>query len=282
MILTINLNDLQLKFQVLNTPVADLWVERMQQRHAWPLDDPRRFYGFNSKEVEEARALDKINGCIEQIRSQQPNLERGLLTSVHDQDSLNYWHHVFEIQHGLLEQEDRGNPLTPVLAELNVAVHRCESVARGNRPRFVCTWYGMPKTKTLSSDIMQEFGTTNPKFGSLCLNYCEIGKTLEDLSQDRDQYISDEAFRPFNHFSADFVVRLFDESADSMAEKIHTMQEYYNRYKDFFVKRGYTTFYNPKLLPLRFPVAELIETQSRDQLINAISQRQQITQVTLQ
>ena len=114
------------------------------------------------------------------------------------------------------------------------------------------------------------------------LNYCEIGKTLEDLSQDRDRYISDEAFRPFSHYSADFVVRMYEESANAVAYKISIMQDYYNHNKDFFFEHGYTTFYDPRLLPLRFPVARLIETQPRDQLLAAVAQQQQITQVTLQ
>jgi hypothetical protein len=282
MILTIDLSDLQLDFQVLDTPVANLWVERMQQRTAWPMDDDRRFYGFDSVEIEQSYALDRINHCIQRIQAQQPNIQRGPLTTVHDQDSLNYWHHVFETQHGFLEQEDRSNPLTRVLADLNVAVHRCESVAHGNRPRIVCTWYGMPKIKTLPADVMQACGTTNPEFGSVCLNYCEIGKTLEDLARDRDRYISDEAFRPFSHYSADFVVRLHEESADTVAEKISIMQAYYNQHRDFFFEHGYGTFYDPRLLPLRFPVAQLIETQPRDQLLAMIAQRQQVTQVSLQ
>jgi hypothetical protein len=282
MILSIDLQDLQLKFQVLDTPVADLWTERMQQRHAWPLDDNQRFYGFDSREVEQGRALAKINRCIQQIQAQQPAVRQDLLTTVYDQDTLNYWHHVFETQHGFLNQEDQNNPLTAVLAELNVAVHRCESVAHGNRPRFVCTWYGMPKTKTLPVELMQQYGTTNPGFGTVCLNYCEIGKTLEDLSRDRDAYISKEAFRPFNHYSADFVVRMFEEPAESVAEKIVNMHKYFDQHKDFFFERGYTTYYDPRLLPLRFPVAQLIETQSRDQLLTSIANNQKINQVTLQ
>lgn len=281
MTLTIDLEDLQLQFRVLDTPVAQLWVERMQQREQWVMDNDRRFYGFNSYEQDAQLALNQINNCIDQIKTQLTWIDRGPVMQVTDQDSLNYWHHVFETQHGFLEQEDRNNPLTPVLAELNVAVHRCESVARGNRPRFVCTWYGMPKTKTLTPEIMNS-GTVNPGWGTVCLNYCEIGKTLEDLTQDRDCYISDEAFRPFRHYSADFVVRLFEDSADAVATKMHVMNEYYQQHREFFFERGYTTFYDPRLLPLRFPVAQIIETQARSKLIEAIAQRQHITKVTLE
>jgi hypothetical protein len=282
MILTVQLSDLDLRFQVLDNPLAELWTERMGQRLNYSLDDPDRFYGFDSLHQAQQTALEKINECIILIQARYPELDRGLVTNVADQDSLNYWHHVFETRHGLLDQEDRDDPLTPVLAELNVAVHRCESVARGNRPRFVCTWYGMPKICTLPVDVMQACGTLNPGFGTVCLNYCEIGKTLEDLAQDRDNYISDEAFRPFNHYSADFNVRLHEETLGYLSDKIVRMKHYYRRHQDFFFERGYSSFDDPRLLPLRFPVAELIETQPRQQLLQAIQQRQKVTQVTLQ
>lgn len=282
MLLTIQLKNLELQFEILDNPLSQLWLDRMNQRHKWPLDDPERFYGFNSPEQDEQIALTKINDCIQQIQARFPEHNRGPVTTCADQDSLNYWHHVFETRHGFLEQENRTDPLTAVLSDLNVAVHRCESVARGNRPRFVCTWYGMPKTKTLTPELMQQYGTLNPAFGAVCLNYCEIGKTLEDLTQDRDNYISDEAFRPFNHYSADFSVRMHEETADYVSDKLVRMQAYYNQHREFFFDQGFVTFQDPRLLPLRFPVAQLIETMPRDQLLEQIQQRQTVTQVTIQ
>jgi hypothetical protein len=288
MILTISLLDLKLQFQVLDNPIAQLWLERMSQREQWPLDDPKRFYGFNTQDEDQRIALVKIKECIQGINSWQPLITRELST-VNDQDTLNYLHNIFEQWHGLLDQQPTHPEYGPIplearqhLANLNVSVHRCESAARGNRARFVCTWFGMPKTNTLPVEIMQEHGTLNPKFGSVCLNYAEIGKTLEDLTQDRDNYISDNAFKPFNHYSADFNVRMHEETVAYSAEKLVRMQAYYNQHQDFFFDQGFTTFQDPRLLPLRFPVAELIETQPRDQLIEAIKQHQHITQVTLQ
>jgi hypothetical protein len=260
----------------------------MQQREPWPMDDHQRFYGFNSQEKDQQIALTKIQECISNINAWQPLIDR-TLTTVHDQDTLNYLHSIFERWHGLLDQQ----PVHPVyghipdpvrqhLANLNVGVHRCESASRGNHPRFVCTWFGMPKTKTLPIEFMANYGILNPKFGSVCLNYVEIGKTLEDLTQDRDNYISDAAFQPVNYYSADFVVVMHEESVDQIRKKLSEMKDYYEQHKDFFFKTRYATFQDPKLLPLRFPVAELIETLPRTELIQAIAQRQHITKVELQ
>jgi hypothetical protein len=288
MILTISLPDLQLQFQVLDNPIAQLWLERMSQREQWPLDDSNRFYGFNTQDEDQRIALVKIKECIQGVNSWQPLITRDL-SAVDDQDTLNYLHNIFEQWHGLLDRHPvhpEYGPIPPEvkqhLANLNISVHRCESAVRGNRPRFVCTWFGMPKTKTLPVEIMHECGTLNPKFGSVCLNYAEIGKTLEDLAQDRDNYISEDAFLPFNHYSADFNVRMHEETVGYVSDKLVRMQEYYNLHRDFFFDQGFTTFQDPRLLPLRFPVAELIETQPREQLINTVGQQQHITQISLQ
>jgi hypothetical protein len=284
--LYIELVDLTLEFKVLDTPVSNLWLERMALRDQYPLDHPDRFYGFDTQEQEEARALKMINDNINTINNYNPIITRSI-TTVEDQDTLNYLHNIFELYHGLLDCQNQDffvnapQDVKQALADLNINVHRCEGVARGNRPRFVCTWYGLPKTKTLSDDLLQ-YGTLNPKFGSVCLNYCEIGKTLEDLTQDRDNYISDEAFKPFNYYSADFNVRLHDETVAYAAEKCHRMRDYFNQHIDFFHSCGYNSYRDPRLLPLRFPVAELIETMPREQLLKEIQQRQQVTKVIIE
>ena len=285
MILKIELiNDLTLRFQILDTLLAQSWVKRMQDRRDHPLDDPRRFYGFESQHDAELRALQDINNCIDTINRYRSVINRSL-QSVQDQDTLNYLHSIFEIYHGHLDQQQDNfffyapDEVKLALAKLNVAVHHCESVNRGNRPRFVCTWYGMPKIKKLDDDTILNFGKLKTNFGSVCLNYCEIGKTLEDLARDRDNYISDIAFKPFDYFSADFVVKFFDDCPEKPTPQ---MKEYYYQRQHFFNQRGYTEFDHPRLLPYRFPVAQLIEDTPRSRLLEELATRQHITKVYLE
>ena len=285
--LTIELSDgLELRFQLLDNPITYLWLECMSQRDQYPLDHPSRFYGFDSKEKEISRATEMIQQCIATINSYRPTVTRPF-TDIFDQDYLNYLHNIFERYHGLLDQQDHEywnlapESVQQALAELNLAVHRCESVTRTNCPRFVCTWFGLPKTQTFTTDLMHQYGTLNPPFGSVCINYVEIGKTLEDLTLDDDKYISDSAFLPFNHYSADFVVRFYEDSADQVAERLEKMQQYYTTHQEFFHTRGYEYFTNARLLPYRFPVAQLIETRPRPLLLETIQRQQLITRVSL-
>ena len=280
-------NTFTLEFQLLDSPFTTLWIERMANRGDYPLDHPDRFYGFNSQEEEARRAEYYIRNCIETINAYQPIIDRPF-TNYQDQDCLNYLHNIFERYHGQLDQQNTEfwnqapYEVRQALANLNLAVHRCESIARGSRPRFVCTWYGMPKTLHLPQEHMLKYGTLSTFFGTVYLNYCEIGKTLDDLTIDRDNYIGDNMFKPFDFYSADFVVKFWDDTTEEVQNKLQNMQQYYNTHQDFFAKQGYNNFNDPRLLPLRFPVAQLKEIMPRAQLLTEIQQRQQVGRVYIQ
>ena len=272
--------DLDLRFQIRDTPVAQLWVERMQARGQYPLDHPDRFYGFGTLEEQQFRAIEYIKKCIATINAHEPLIHRPF---EYTQDGLNYLHNIFERYHGLLDQQNSDywkrapDEVRKALAELNLAVHRCESVASGTRPRLVCTWYGMPKTRQLDLALQDQYGESRLQFGTVYLNYCEIGKTAEDLAQDNDKYIGDDAFKPFDHYSADFNIQFHDQD---LTDRYGKIQQYINEHRDFFVARGITNVYNTQARPIRFPVADLIYSNNRDQLLADIAQRQWVQQAT--
>lgn len=272
---------LTLHFKIRDTHMAQLWTERMSYRNAWPLDHPDRFYGFGTAEQQREQAVQMIQQCISVINQWQPVVDREF---EYTQDCLNYLHSIFERYHGLLDQQNTPywntapDTVRKALADLNLAVHRCESVAAGARPRLVCTWYGMPKTHVLSEDMQSKYGDHRITFGTVYLNYCEIGKTVEDLANDNDRYISDQAFRPFAHYSADFNVQFYDRD---MSHNYPRIQQYIDQHQDFFVAHGITSVYNIKAQPLRFPVADLEYTGDRQHLLLQIAQRQWVQKVEL-
>jgi hypothetical protein len=206
----------------------------LAQQLGYPIDDPARFYGFGSVEKQTELALAAINDVVQQLNRWIKIDYR--LESVTDQGTLNQLHHVFEIEHGLLDKKDSDSELKQYLCQLNLAVHRCESVARGAHPRHVVTYFGLPKTEQLDDNDYQYF--EHPiTFGTVYINYAEIGKTLHDLMLDNDSYIQPEAFQPFCHYSADFVVRFWsDHNTDLVAD----LQTYYDMHQRFFKSLGYT------------------------------------------
>lgn len=274
--------DFTLKFKIRDTPVAELWIERMRSRGDYPLDQPDRFYGFDKPGQETQRAIDLIKKCIDTINSYEFIIRRSF---TFDQDCLNYLHNIFERYHGLLDQQNTKFwerapiPVRQALAELNIAVHRCESVLSGNPPRLVCTWFGMPKTHCLDATLQAQYGNLRINFGTVYLNYCEIGKTLEDLAHDQDTYIADNAFKPFDHYSADFNIAFYDKDLN---DKLPGIAKYLNEHRDFFIARNIDSVYNVHAMPLRFPVADLEETLSRGNIISLVAQNQYVKQVVLE
>ena len=278
---------LTLQFQLLDNPFTPLWLERMFARGDYPLDHPDRFYGFEDLTTEIARAEHYIQERIKTINEYQPIINR-TFTNYQDQDCLNYLHNIFERYHGLLQTQDTEYwsnapySIRQALAELNLAVHRCEAIKFGNRPRVVCTWYGMPKTLHIPQEHMLKYGNISTLFGTVYLNYVEIGKTLEDLTNDRDSYIGDDAFKPYDFYSADFVVKFWEDTAEEIKDTLDRMRDYYNTHKEFFNSRGYMKFDDPRLLPLKFPVAQLVESMPKDQLLKEVQQRQYVSKVYIQ
>ena len=126
---------------------------------------------------------------------------------------------------------------------------------------------------------MRDYGELEIQFGTVYLNYCEIGKTLEDLVHDRDIYISDDAFKPFGHYSADFNVAFYNKD---LRPQLPSMQAYIDQHEKFFFDRGIENVYNTQALPLRFPVADLEYTGALDEMVSKIKSRQRINQITIQ
>lgn len=278
-------SEFYLDFVLDNSPVVQLWVERMENRGQWKLDDPTRFYGFDSPSAEKQKALHKINQCIVIINSYQPIINRSV-SSVDDQDTLNYLHNIFERYHGMLDCQHheywQSAPLQvrQALAELNIAVHRCESAQLIARPRFVCTWWGMPKEKILSDHIKQYYGTPLIEFGGVYLNYVEIGKTMLDLATDDDQYIADEMFQPFNFYSADFVTYFYSSQSDELERNQKLIDDYFNRHVDFFNNLGITNTKDIRTRQLRYKVAQL-QDFDQSNVIDKIRNNQYINSVEL-
>jgi hypothetical protein len=247
---------LVLEFEIENHDIADLWLEKFEQRHAWPLDDPSRFYGLKDAETERTRAIHDLKTCIDTINSYQKMIDCPS-SDLDDQNTLNYLHNIFETYHGLLDQQDTAwwhaapGAVKKALADLNIAVHRMES-SRHNLPRIVCTWFGMPKTNVLDPVLMHRHGRMVSEWGGVYLNYVEIGKTLEDLATDNDQWIGDDAFQPFRHYSADFNIRFYDRMAP-----VARVYSYWEQHRDFFSSHGIHTWDDPAAFPYRFKIAQL-------------------------
>jgi hypothetical protein len=284
-------NKFELEFDVLTEHrIARRWARKVKaaQRLGYPIDDPTRFYNFLSKEVEVNRAIQTINESVDTINKFQPVVKRHL-TDINDQDTLNYLHKIFEDYHGLLDQQTHPlwsvapNDVKQALADLNVNVHRCESIIRKNRgkPRVVITWYGLPKKHTFDL-VDYELLENQFKFGTVYINYVEIGKTLDDFWRDdelgENKHAGAEAFRPFKYFSADLVIRFHDVDKELSAYEEQENKKYFLKHQKYFENLGYNEN-DACLQPGFIPVARLNSELTKKEILDKLKDNQLITGV---
>jgi hypothetical protein len=135
----------------------------------------------------------------------------------------------------------------------------------------------LPKKNKLD-EIDFEDMTCLYKFGGLYLNYVEIGKTIEDLVRDKDEYIDDDAFKPWSHYSADFTVRFNDIDSDDAEINQILCKKYYDDNYKFFKNLGYASYTN-QLKPGKIKLGELI-CDDKEEVIKSIKQHQYVKSVT--
>ena len=101
------------------------------------------------------------------------------------------------------------------IIKYNVNIHHLESI---NSKRIVCSFKN--PDKFLLDESMQARFNFNQKPGTVCINYCHVGKPMYDIYHDNDSFA--EKIVNQSHWSADFtIIYAHDKHKpfDSKAEK---------------------------------------------------------------
>ena len=284
-------DDLTLTYNINETSIAQRWATLLDEAiQKYTIDDPRRLYGFDSLDEERQKAVNAINKCVDTINNYKPGfVERRMTTQLH-QDDLNYLHHIFEVYHGMLNEPheffvEAPKEVRQALGQLNLEVHRCESMAEGTvrkmLPGHFVTYYDQPRgpgVRTLEDEDYEHF-TEFVEFGTVYLLYVEIGKTLQDMALDNDDHIGDEAYKPFRHYASDFIIRYWGMSVESINKYHKLYKQHYDENKEFYDSRyNYSHIYNR---PGNIPLAKLQTHLSPIEVVTEIQKRQFISSVKL-
>lgn len=271
---------MDLVFDVLDIPIAQRWLDQVRMFCALgsPFDDRERFYNFPNTRFTQEYCVEHLNNLVNILRPWVPEIQ-DLDCSEINQDMLNRLHHVFEVYHGLYDQQQSNERFQrmPALAQtavadLNIWIHRIETL--GQEPRFVVTWHTKPTRLPLGDDDFKLM-TVEENWGDLRLNYCDIGKTLECLWQDNDSYISPDAFKPMRHFSLDFVVKFSEHNRLYYQNRARKIWQYFDQHQKFFNELGYSKS-TPGLEIGSITVATIQHSGKRSALISEIAQHARI------
>lgn len=282
---------LTLKYKLNDLPVTKRWAKRLAEalERNLKIDDPGRFYGFEDIAIERKKAVTAINRCCEIIDEYKPGFVGRRVEENHiDQDTLNYLHNIFEQYHGTLNTPhefflDAPEEVRKALAQLNLEVHRCESLAEGTcrkmLPTHLVTYYDLEKSEefTLEIEDYNHFADLY-EFGTVYLLYTEIGKTLQDLAIDNDQHVHEDAYKPFRHYSADFVIRMYTISHQSWLELRKLYKKHYDDQRDYYLSKGYD-YSHPYNRPGNIPLAKLMNTTIN--VVEELAKRQWVSSVKL-
>ena len=257
-----------LKFDFEDNTFVPKWIDRYKaaEQRGDPISEPNAFYNLND-DWDEKRVLADINYHISKMSSLFGGVK---LTSLSNQEELNFIHNVFAQNHGKLdewqgslEKRDQEN-----LSAINQLVHRAEGFGGPKKIRVV--WFDLPKTETYANDDYELF-TDHRVFGGVYVLYADVGKNLESLAIDNDaQHHGD--FVPNLHYSADFFISFSDRVEDTALYR-----QYYDTNKSLFDEQGYVDN-DPRLTTGFLKIAQL-RYENKDEVLSNLAQYDHIQSV---
>ncbi len=237
----------RLVFKVRETPIAKKWATAVKneiEKGSSPYE-PNRFYNFPGDQITLSSVCTEINKCLQIIgefySGPMPDPVEPPLTA----NDTNRLHRYFEIFRGSLQKPSalylNGPPqLQRAIERFNVEIHRYENLSRIPKgqevdyARIVWSWTG--RTRYPLDDEDYAYFTIGSPFGTVNLNYCEVGKHLIEVFRDKDRdFVSPENIRPLRHYSADAMIWLGVEP--SLKRKAELMREFDNWWDEVNLSR---------------------------------------------
>lgn len=228
-------------FDLLPSFFLPKWIERFAEsnRCGYDISEPWALYNINDIWTNQY-TVNFINEHIDICNSISPDMFSQKISSVDDQDTLNYIHSVFELHHGKLDEwknnplfnGPHGNKLRNSLSHINQTVHRCEGTVEQN-PKIRVVYFDLPKTEIFSKEDYKLF-TNSVEFGGVYTCYADVGKNLEALAIDEDDHHHD--FVPNTHYSVDFQIKFWD---DTGIDKTRIYKNFYEDNINYFYSKGY-------------------------------------------
>lgn len=255
-------HDIDLYWQVSETPPGMMWLKLLLQicRRGLPLFP--RFTGFVSSEKTFSSLQEKLNHCIETINTDGRYYIKERAENHFDQEFSNAIHHHFEILRGVFEKPtsfylESSDLVKRAILGLNHAIHDMEALHRSEEAKRInsisaagviveCVSASRYK---LHNDFLPYF-TLNIEFGDVVLHYSQIGKTWWEVYLDQDEEIFEEAICPLSNITGEFDVFFVKPPS----------QKNIDDFQKFLVSRGKDPA-DPSLALGFLPVAKFIKPE---------------------
>ena len=278
-----HLDTFDLKFKLLDNSFVPKWIDciLLAQQLQYPISEPWAFYNLNNQFNEET-IVNRINDLISEINSYE-ELFDCKLKNTNDQETLNKIHSIFEKHHGKLDEwltnplfKNKPKRFRNLLSQINQFVHLCES-RQSKTQKIRIVWFDLPKTNKFSDDDYKLF-TDARKFGTLYTLYSDVGKNIESLAIDNDEYHHDIV--PNLHYSADCKIYFYTDTPSEIEQQQQKYKKYLDKNEQYLKTKGYTKN-DSKLTTGQIPLATLESTYSEKELLTQLSNFDNIQSVNL-
>lgn len=231
--------------------------------------EPDRTYNFPGDRRGRAWIAQRLNNCIDAINKYSPGLIRHRAKPRMDQTLMNHLHHDFEKYRGSVNEPAEFFLKAPyavqdALHEMNILIHRYEDVCRNEAdrrrgrpasPRIVATFKAFQRAGLEEGDF--KHFTKREVFGRWYIDYCELGKPLWDVFQDKDEVVGDENIRPLRYFSANALVHFGrTNSPTEVSRQLREFNRWWDEKEEFLKSLGFKKG-DPKNSIGHIPVADL-------------------------
>ena len=227
-------NTTELRFKTFRTKIAKKWIEEISNNY--PLHETDRFTNWPGSKKKDIYYKVHLLKHITIINKYDPIIINGVPANI-TQDYFNFLHKHFEDLRGHVDYATKWYKEAPEKVKhsvdrLNVLIHEYENYLdeqnqNYKNPTIVGTFRDRPKFKLEEHDY--KHFTHQWKFGTVYINYCEVGKPLLDVFKDKDHHVGADAIRPQSTWSADFMIKFgVDVPADYATTKEKMFWEWAN------------------------------------------------------
>jgi len=197
-----------IEFKIFKTDIAQSWAKEIDKNY--PLYENNRFTSWPG--VKRSKTFYESN-IMRHIKNIEDVGHRFEFVNFSLHSGLNELHKHFEDLRGPVDNPTEWFVSAPPYVQhsinrLNILIHEYEQFLREQtvaNPTIVCTFSDRPVYNIKDKDF--ELFTHQWQYGTVYINYCEVGKPLLDVFKDKDTHVGKDAVRPQTTWSADFMVK---------------------------------------------------------------------------
>ena len=208
-------NEVTLSYTLIQSESAQIWFKclqaTLQSRPQTNKSAIGRFYNFPGQANSLKELTQELQTCMQELKSVLPEIEAYQLNSASDeslQKSLNRLHTQFAHNH--LVENSITNENRQLWSHFNTLIHKIESALVNSKvtkstpalsiARIEVAWES--PTKIEIPEICFADYSLKKEFGSVQINYCQVGRHLLELYSADDKNVPLEHIHPARWFSA--------------------------------------------------------------------------------